>query len=103
MSADTPSASFLDKSEAPKGDQSRSGWEVAKSATHEGTEKSGRSIEPLIAHAVAVFGDEHKASRWLATPLPLLDNRSPSQLLETEGGTHSVEQILTRSEHNIPS
>jgi uncharacterized protein (DUF2384 family) len=29
-------------------------------------------IVSVIAHAVSVFGDEHKASHWLSTPLPLL-------------------------------
>jgi putative toxin-antitoxin system antitoxin component (TIGR02293 family) len=61
------------------------------------------NIVPTIAHAVAVFGDEHKASHWLATPLPLFDNHSPSQVLDREGGVELVEQILTRIEHNIPS
>lgn len=58
---------------------------------------------PVIAHAVAVFGDEYKASHWLKTPLPILDNQSPDQLLVTTGGLERVEQILTRIEHNIPS
>jgi putative toxin-antitoxin system antitoxin component (TIGR02293 family) len=62
-----------------------------------------RLIVPVIAHAVAVFGDEHKASQWLATPLPMLDDCSPSQLLEAGGGIDLIEQILTRIEHNIPS
>jgi putative toxin-antitoxin system antitoxin component (TIGR02293 family) len=60
-------------------------------------------IVPVVAHAVAVFGDEKKASHWLATPLPLLGNRSPSQLLEAQEGIELVEQVLTRIEHNIPS
>jgi RNA polymerase sigma-70 factor (ECF subfamily) len=60
-------------------------------------------ILPIVAHAVAVFGDEKKASHWLATPLPILDNRSPSQLLEAQEGVDLVEQVLTRIEHNIPS
>jgi len=60
-------------------------------------------IVSVIAHAVAVFGDEHKASHWLETPLPLLDNRSPSQILVGGGGIDRVEQILTRIEHNTPS
>ena len=58
-------------------------------------------IVPVIAHAVAVFGDEHKASHWLSTPLPLLDNRAPSTLLETEQGIQRVDEVLTRIEHNI--
>ena len=60
-------------------------------------------VVPVIAHAVAVFGDEHKASHWLATPLPLFENRSPSELLETDEGIVLVERTLTRIEHNIPS
>ncbi len=60
-------------------------------------------ILPVVAHAVAVFGDEKKASHWLATPLPLLGDRSPSQLLEEQAGIELVEQVLTRIEHNIPS
>jgi RNA polymerase sigma-70 factor (ECF subfamily) len=60
-------------------------------------------VLPVVAHAVAVFGDEKKASHWLATPLPLLGDRSPSQLLEMQEGVDLVEQVLTRIEHNIPS
>jgi hypothetical protein len=62
-----------------------------------------RRIIPVIAHAVAVFGDEHKAAHWLSTPLPLIDNRTPSDLMETDEGLERVEQILTRIEHNVPS
>lgn len=57
----------------------------------------------VIAHAVAVFGDENKASHWLTTPLPLLGDRPPSELLEHPEGVDAVETILTRIEHNIPS
>jgi RNA polymerase sigma factor (sigma-70 family) len=60
-------------------------------------------ILPVIAHAVGVFGDEEKASHWLATPLTLFGDRSPLQLLEGQEGTELVEQVLTRIEHNIPS
>ncbi|HME06916.1 MAG TPA: RyR domain-containing protein [Bryobacteraceae bacterium] len=60
-------------------------------------------ILPIIAHAVGVFGDEKKASHWLRTPLPLLGDRSPSQLLAEQGGIDLIEQVLTRIEHNIPS
>jgi putative toxin-antitoxin system antitoxin component (TIGR02293 family) len=58
---------------------------------------------PVIAHAVAVFGDEQKATHWLSTPLPLLGNRAPADLLVTDDGIERVERILTRIEHNIPS
>jgi putative toxin-antitoxin system antitoxin component (TIGR02293 family) len=58
---------------------------------------------PVIAHAIAVFGDEQKATHWLSTPLPLLENRAPAELLVTDEGIELVERTLTRIEHNIPS
>ena len=58
---------------------------------------------PVIAHAVAVFGDEQKATHWLSTPLPILGNRSPAELLSSKEGIALVEQTLARIEHNIPS
>ncbi|MBY0506840.1 MAG: MbcA/ParS/Xre antitoxin family protein [Bryobacteraceae bacterium] len=60
-------------------------------------------LVPVVAHAIAVFGDEDKASHWLATPLPAFGNRSPSEFLGEPGGIDFVEKILTRIEHNIPS
>jgi putative toxin-antitoxin system antitoxin component (TIGR02293 family) len=57
----------------------------------------------VIAHAVAVFGDEQKATHWLSTPLAILGNRAPSELLASEEGIERVERTLTRIEHNIPS
>ena len=57
---------------------------------------------PIVAHAIAVFGDEHKASHWLQTPLALLGDRTPAQVL-SRGDIHAVDAILTRIEHNIPS
>lgn len=62
----------------------------------------GRLV-PVIAHAVAVFGDEQKATHWMTTPLPLLADHSPQDLLETDEGLALVEQTLTRIEHNLPS
>jgi putative toxin-antitoxin system antitoxin component (TIGR02293 family) len=60
-------------------------------------------IAPVIAHAVAVFGDEQKATHWLSTPLPLLHNETPAEVLQTKDGIARVEQILIRIEPNIPS
>jgi putative toxin-antitoxin system antitoxin component (TIGR02293 family) len=60
-------------------------------------------LVPVIAHAVAVFGDEQKATHWLSTPLAVLGNRTPAELLTTNEGLALVEQTLTRIEHNIPS
>ena len=60
-------------------------------------------LVPVIAHAVAVFGDEQKATHWLSTPLALFDNRPPADLLATNEGIELVERTLIRIEHNIPS
>ena len=61
------------------------------------------ALVPVIAHAVAVFGDEQKATHWLSTPLEILGNRTPTELLASSEGIALVEQTLTRIEHNIPS
>jgi len=58
---------------------------------------------PVIAHAVAVFGDEQKATHWLSTPLALFNNRPPTDLLATDEGVELVERTLNRIERNIPS
>lgn len=50
----------------------------------------------VVAHAAAVFGDEHKASHWFATPSPFFDGRAPSELIETDDGIALVEQTLSR-------
>ena len=60
-------------------------------------------LVPVIAHAVAVFGDEQKATHWLSTPLAILENRTPTELRSSDEGTELVERTLTRIEHNIPS
>ena len=60
-------------------------------------------LVPLVAHAVAVFGDEDKASHWLTASLPILGNQAPVEALTNQGGLALIEQILTRIEHNIPS
>jgi putative toxin-antitoxin system antitoxin component (TIGR02293 family) len=80
----------------------RAGWLYDKDEMASSIVSVGR-IVPVVAHAVPVFGDEHKATHWLSTPLVLLDNRSPSELMETDEGLKRVDQILTRIEHNIPS
>jgi putative toxin-antitoxin system antitoxin component (TIGR02293 family) len=58
---------------------------------------------PVIAHAVAVFGDEQNATHRLSTPLAILENRTPTELLASDEGIELVERALTRIEHNIPS
>jgi uncharacterized protein (DUF2384 family) len=74
-------------------------------ATKAGSVDVGFNLDraiPVMAHAVAVFGDEQKASHWFKTPLAILENRSPTQLL-AGGDVGRIETLLTRIEHNIPS
>ena len=59
-------------------------------------------VVPIVAYAIGVFGVEQKASRWFRTPLPLLGNVTPSEVL-ARGGGEEIDNILTRIEHNIPS
>ena len=61
------------------------------------------NLVPVIAHAVAVFGDEQKATHWLSTPLRILGDRTPAELMVSAEGIALVERTLTRIEHNIPS
>lgn len=61
------------------------------------------SLVPVVAHAVAVFGDEQKATHWLSTTLEVLGNRTPAELMASAEGIALVERILTRIEHNILS
>jgi len=61
------------------------------------------SLVPVIAHAVAVFGDEQKATHWLSTPLRIFGDRAPAELMVSAEGIALVERTLTRIEHNIPS
>jgi len=60
-------------------------------------------LVPVIAHAVAVFGDEQKATQWLSTPLATLGNLPPAELLGSDEGLVLVDETLTWIEHNIAS
>lgn len=45
------------------------------------------SRDPEVwSHALATFGSADKARAWMARPTPLLGNRSPAELLATDGG-----------------
>jgi putative toxin-antitoxin system antitoxin component (TIGR02293 family) len=61
------------------------------------------NLVPVIAHAVAVFGDEQKATHWLSAPLGILGDHTPVELMASAEGIALVERTLTRIEHNIPS
>ncbi|NLC36017.1 MAG: DUF2384 domain-containing protein [Alcaligenaceae bacterium] len=47
-----------------------------------------------IALALAIFGDEEKAQRWLNTPKQSLHGQTPVQAMATDEGLKQVEQLL---------
>jgi putative toxin-antitoxin system antitoxin component (TIGR02293 family) len=59
-------------------------------------------VVPVIAHAVAVFGGEERATLWLTTPLEALEDRTPAELFSSLEGIDLVQRTLTRIELKIP-
>jgi len=48
------------------------------------------------AVAEDIFGDAERASRWLREPLPVLDNRTPLEVAQTDSGACLVMQLLAK-------
>jgi putative toxin-antitoxin system antitoxin component (TIGR02293 family) len=57
----------------------------------------------LDKHGVEVFEDQGKFNRWLRRPLPLLQQQSPLQLLDTVTGFRVVDQLLGRIAYGVYS
>ena len=80
---------------------------MVKTQSHLGLQRFSieglETLIPLVAHALATFGDEKKATHWLATPLPILEGATPFQVMSRQGGAEVIETLLTRIDHNIPS
>jgi len=55
----------------------------------------------VFTRAVDVIGDEHKAMRWLGTPVRALNYVTPISLLDQPEGEHTVLAVLTRLEHGV--
>lgn len=68
-----------------------------------GVEESDRLARSarIFVHAARVLGSAEKASRWLGRPNRALAGRAPRDLLQTDAGTHEVEQALGRIEHGV--
>jgi putative toxin-antitoxin system antitoxin component (TIGR02293 family) len=59
-------------------------------------------VAPAIwSHAVRIFGSEQKASRWMATRLSELNDRTPEEVLAHNPTDESVETILDRIEYGV--
>jgi len=73
-----------------------------------GTEDSGRTLRERGARAASVvalaeetFADKEKAEAWLRRPSSALNDRCPTDLLDSEPGARVVEQLLHRIAHGI--
>lgn len=60
-------------------------------------------LQLLATHGLAVFEDQGKFNRWLRRPLPVLQQQSPLQLLDTVTGFRVIDQLLGRIEHGVYS
>jgi putative toxin-antitoxin system antitoxin component (TIGR02293 family) len=50
---------------------------------------------------LSLFGDERKATRWLATPLSELGNRTPEEVLQSDPNADAVSVILDRIDYGV--
>lgn len=57
----------------------------------------------IFAQTIDVFKESAEAARWLQTPLPVFDGRTPFELLDTDAGSQSVETVLGRIAYGIYS
>jgi putative toxin-antitoxin system antitoxin component (TIGR02293 family) len=57
----------------------------------------------VLALAKETLGEMERASRWLQTPNRALEGDKPIDLLDTDTGVRSVEQVLGRIEYGLYS
>jgi putative toxin-antitoxin system antitoxin component (TIGR02293 family) len=57
----------------------------------------------IIEMARKVFGNAEFAGKWLILPNPVLQQRIPIELTETDAGAREVEVVLTRIAHGVYS
>ena len=62
-----------------------------------------RMHDDILARAIEVLEDEHKATHWLTTPNRALDGVVPMTLLDTPEGKEEVLTILGRIEYGVYS
>jgi putative toxin-antitoxin system antitoxin component (TIGR02293 family) len=57
----------------------------------------------LVANAVEMIGDEHKAVEWLQTPNRALGGERPLDQLDTDIGVREIEDLLGRIAYGVYS
>jgi putative toxin-antitoxin system antitoxin component (TIGR02293 family) len=60
-------------------------------------------VARLLVRTEEAIGDASRGRRWLAQPNRALGGERPLDLLDSDAGTHAVEQILGRIEHGVYS
>jgi putative toxin-antitoxin system antitoxin component (TIGR02293 family) len=58
-------------------------------------------LERVFAIAFDVFEDEEVARRWLDTPNPYLEGRTPLEMVENQPGANAVEHLLGQIDHSV--
>lgn len=58
-------------------------------------------VARILVRAEEAFGNREKAYHWLGRPNRALGNNRPFELLDSDAGTQSVEQVLGRIEHGV--
>jgi len=56
-------------------------------------------VARVVEEATRVFGSQDKAARWLKTAHPMLSDATPFSLLDSDAGTKSVTDELTRIDY----
>lgn len=56
-------------------------------------------VARVVEEAVRVFGSEDKASRWLKTRHPMLQDTAPVDLLDSDAGARAVSDELVRVDY----
>jgi putative toxin-antitoxin system antitoxin component (TIGR02293 family) len=66
-------------------------------------EQSGRAwkFAEIVAKAIAVFGSQEEAERWLQRPAMGLEQRRPIDLLATPAGVELLEDFLGRLKYGV--
>ncbi|BCO32060.1 hypothetical protein TspCOW1_21630 [Thiohalobacter sp. COW1] len=60
------------------------------------------SVDSVLANAIEVLGDREAAERWMSTPKPALDWKTPLQHVEQgEEGERQVLDLLGALEHGV--
>jgi putative toxin-antitoxin system antitoxin component (TIGR02293 family) len=52
-------------------------------------------------HALLLFGNESKATRWLTTRLSELGDRTPNEVLQEDPNSETVLAILDRIDYGV--